>query len=182
MTKLVVKGHEITLKVTKTATDRKAVQFANNIVEELRKLGITRDDIEIEINILGSKRVPATLEFWANGYYLRFTYSMAKRFIDNLYIIQELIKLEVAEVLAGKKDLQEFLHQFQADDDEKELKKELKEAKLTLGLEEDETDVDKINKIYKKLARAHHPDLGGNLDEFQKINKAHKLIKKEMGL
>jgi hypothetical protein len=182
MSKLSVKGHEIELKITKTGYDRKAVLFVNNIVDELKKLGITRDDIEIKTNILGNKNVPATLEFWADGHYLRFSYSMAKRFIDNLYIIQELIKLEVNEVLLGNMDINEFYHRFTSEETGKEMNNKLKDAKKVLGLDSSETNVDIINKAYKNLARNHHPDLGGDLEEFKRINKAHKLIKKEMGL
>jgi len=182
MKKLVVKGHEIPVKITKSACDRKAVLFANNIVDELKKLNIPRDDVKIETNILGGKNFPATLEFWAGGHYLRFSYSMTKRFIDNLYMIQELIKLEVAEVLDGKKEILDFYSTFSEDGNRKEISKDLNKAKVVLGLDESETDVDVINKAYKKLARTSHPDLGGSLDEFQKINKAHKLIKKQMGL
>lgn len=182
MSKLTVKGHQIEVKITKAGYDRKAVQFANNIVENLKKLNILRDDIEIKTNVLGNKRFPATIEFWADGHYLRFSYSMAKRFIDNLYVIKELINLEVQEVLDGKKDIREFYHTFSEDGNRKEIAKDLINAKTTLGISEDETDIDKINKEYKKLARVHHPDLGGDLEKFQKINKAHKLIKKHMGL
>ena len=64
----------------------------------------------------------------------------------------------------------------------KEIANELKEAKNVLGLDSTESDITIINKAYRNLARDHHPDLGGDLDEFKKINKAHKLIKKEMGL
>lgn len=182
MTVVKVKGHEIKIISISSAYDRKAVLFANNIIEELKKLNITRDDIEIKTNVLGSKNFPATLEFWSEGHYLRFSCSVGKRFIDNLYVISQLIKLEVEEVLTGKKEFEEFLHTFRADSSRKEIGNELKEAKKTLELDEDEKNVDIIDKAYKKLARAHHPDLGGNLEEFQKINKAHKLIKKEMGM
>lgn len=181
MSKVSVKGHEIEVKITKTAYDRKAVLFANNIIDELKKLNITRDDIEIPTNILGNKDIPATIEFWSNGHYMRFSYSMTKRFIDNLYVILQLIKIEVSEVLSGKKQIEEFYHTFSQDENRKEISNKLREAKITLGLNEEEKDVDLINKSYKQLARSHHPDLGGDIHEFQKINKAHKLIKKEMG-
>lgn len=182
MTKLSVKGHEIELKITKTAYQRKVVQFANHIVEDLKLLGIPRDNIEIETNIIGNKKEPAKIEFWASGYYMRFSYQLAKRFVDNLYIISKVINLEVNEVLNKQKTYEEFLHTFQEQQNVKETKKELKEAKIALGVNEDETDIDTINQSYKKLARKHHPDIGGDLEEFQKVNKAHKLIKKEMGL
>jgi hypothetical protein len=181
MATVTVKGHQILVKVTKTGTDRKSVQFANHIVDELKKLNIPRDDIRIKTNVLGSQNIPATIEFWAQGHYMRFSYALTKRFVDNLYVIRELIRIEVAEVLAGTKEITEFYHTFSETGDRKELSKNLTKAKVTLGLSETEDDVKTINDAYKKLARAHHPDLGGNLEEFQKINKAHKLIKKEMG-
>ena len=174
MSKVSVKGHEIEVKITKSGYDRKAVLFANNIIDELKRLNIVRDDVKIPTNIIGNKNVPATIEFWAQGHYMRFSYSMTKRFIDNLYVIRELIKLEVDEVVDGKKDITQFFQTFAVDSDRKEIAKDLKDAKKTLGVHEDEKNIDEINKVYKKLARSHHPDLGGSLEEFQKINKAHK--------
>lgn len=182
MDKFLVKGHQIPVKVTKSAYDRKAVLFANNIVDELKKIGITRDDINVETSVLGNKNVPAVLEFWAQGYYLRFSFSLAKRFIDNLYVISELIKLEVREVLEGRKEMGEFLESFSEDSGGKELADGLKQAKVDLGLDESESDLEVIDREYKKLARKHHPDAGGDLEEFKKVNKAHKLIKKQMGI
>lgn len=182
MEKLIVKGYEIQVKVTKSAYDRKAVLFANNIVDELKKLGITRDDIEIDTKTIGNKNLPAVLEFWFDGYYHRFSYSLAKRFIDNLYVIKELVRLEVEDVLTGKKDIRDFLHDFTDTEDRKSIGKDLKDAKKTLGVDENESDFEKINNAYRALAKKHHPDAGGDMEEFQKINKAHKLIKKEMGL
>jgi hypothetical protein len=182
MTTYSVKGHEIEGKITKSAYDRKVVLFANNIIDELKKLNINRDDIEIKVNVLGNKNVPAVIEFWAQGHYGRFSYSVTKRFVDNMYIIMELVKLEVAEVLEGKKQMSEFFHTFESEGDRKEISKDIDEAKRTLGVKEDEKDLEVINKAYKKLAREHHPDAGGDLEEFKKVNKAHKLIKKEMGL
>ncbi len=181
MVKYVLKGHEIECKVTKTGFDRKAVLFANNIISELKKIGIKRDYIEINTNVLGNKNYPATIEFWAEGHYLRFSYSMTKRFIDNLYLISKLIEIEVKDVLEGKKELYDFYNLFVETEDRKGISNELKQAKLTLGLNEDETDTTLITNAYRKIAREHHPDAGGSIEDFQKVNKAHKLIKKEMG-
>jgi len=180
MTQLNVKGHSIKLKITKTGYSRKAVLFANNIVDELKKLDIIRDDIKIKTNTIGNTNFPATIEFWSRGYYSRFSYALTNRFIDNLYVIKELIRLEVLDVLEGRKDLHSFFQTFTSEN-RKELNKELKVAKNLLGLDEEENDITKINLAYKKLARKSHPDLGGDMDTFQEINKAHKLIKKEMG-
>ena len=181
MTSVMVNGHDIEIKMTKAACDRKSVLFANSIIDELRKLNVSRDDVEIDVSILGSKNLPAKVEFWVEGHYLRFSYSMAKRFIDNLYVIKELIRIEVNEVLTGNKEFSEFVQMFSADSGRKEIGKELRNAKTTLGIDENENDVMIINKAYKSLAKAHHPDMGGSIEDFQKVNKAHKLIKKEMG-
>lgn len=182
MDKVNVKGHEIKVKVTKSAYDRKSILFANNIIAELKKLGIEREDVKIETNIAGNKNEPALIEFWSEGYYCRFSYSMTKRFIDNMYVIMKLIETEVSEVLTGAKEIYQFYQAFSSEVDRKEIKKELAEAKKVLGLNEEKNDVGVIDQVYKKLARKNHPDMGGSLEEFQKINWAHKLIKKEMGL
>ncbi len=182
MTTYTVKGHQIEGRITKSGYSRKAIVYENNIVNDLKKLGIVRDDIKVLTDAVGNKNIPAELEFWVKGHYCRFTYSMTKRFIDNLYIISKLVELEVKEVLEEKKDIHEFLNVFIENGDRKEIAKELIEAKKILRLDEKEEDVEVINQAYKKLARKAHPDLGGDLETFQKINKAHKLIKKEMGL
>lgn len=177
-----IKGHEIPLKVTKTGCNRKAVQLVNSIVTSLKQIGVVRDDIEVSIPPLANRQSPAVLEFWLNRYYCRCSYSKALRFIDNLYLITQLIEIEVQEVISGKKDIHEFYSMFnESKSDMKTLNKSLHEAKALLGLEENEKNIEVINLAYKKLARKHHPDLGGDVEEFQKINKAHKLILKEMG-
>lgn len=176
-----VKGHDIKEKVVKTGYDRKAVQYANHIIDELKKIGIPRDDIRIETNILGNKNIPAVMECWCDGYYLRFSYAQTKRFVDNLYIIREVIRKEIDLIIKGEKDIIEFLESFKETGDKKEISKEIASARVTLGLDEGEDDEQVINLSYKKLARKHHPDLGGSMDEFQEINNAHKLLKKELG-
>ena len=177
-----VKGHEIPLKITKTGCNRKAVQLVNSIVADLKLIGVVRDDVEVEIPTLANRISPAVLEFWLNRHYCRFSYSKAKRFVDNLYLISKLITNEVREVVENRKDIYEFYSMFNETKSEmKALDKSLSDAKLLLGLEKREDNIDTINLAYKKLARKHHPDLGGDIEEFQNINKAHKLILKEMG-
>lgn len=47
-----------------------------------------------------------------------------------------------------------------------------------LGVSET-ADIDQINAAYRKLAREHHPDMGGDRHQFQQINEAYeKLIRK----
>ncbi len=68
--------------------------------------------------------------------------------------------------------------EFSEDDD---LSEKLMDARKVLGVGTDEKDFELISKKYKDLARKHHPDMPeGDHEMFQKINTAHKLIKKEL--
>jgi len=177
MAKVRVKGHEIEAKVTKSAYDRKAIQFVNNTVEALNKLGIHRDDIEIPTNIMGNKNIPAQATWYFDGYNMHFSYSQTRRFIDNLYIIMKVIELEVKEVLEERKSEDDFIRTFSEEDDFKEARTKARE---TLGLNPSEEDIEIINKAYKFLAKKHHPDLGGDIEKFQEVNRAHKILKREL--
>ena len=44
-----------------------------------------------------------------------------------------------------------------------------------LGVNENSTQ-DEIKKVYKKLAKEKHPDVGGNEDEFKKISVAYDIL------
>jgi DNA-binding HxlR family transcriptional regulator len=47
---------------------------------------------------------------------------------------------------------------------------------LQLKLEELVSDghVSRIRSAYKRLAKIHHPDVGGDTEKFQKLNEAHQ--------
>lgn len=45
----------------------------------------------------------------------------------------------------------------------------------TLGVDEKATQ-DEIKKVYRKLSKIHHPDKGGNEDEFKKISAAYDVL------
>jgi hypothetical protein len=100
------------------------------------------------------------------------------RFVENLYIIDKVLKIEVEKLISGEINTDQFCREFSEDDD---LSEQLIEARKTLGVSETEKDFELISKKYKDLARTHHPDMPeGDHELFQKINSAHKLIKKEL--
>ena len=40
-------------------------------------------------------------------------------------------------------------------------------------------EIDEIKKQYRKLAREHHPDKGGNPEKFKKISEAYSILSDE---
>ena len=55
-----------------------------------------------------------------------------------------------------------------------------KEARKLLGVDENCTDLDEINKKYKEPAKECHPDKGGDTEKFQALNRTHKTLKREL--
>ena len=175
---LKIKGNEIEEPNIIGSLDRRAVQFKNHVVATLKQIGVDRDYIELELAKLMRKKAPASVSFYFNDRNLKYTYSLAPKFIENLYIIDKVLKLEVDKLVSGEITKDEFCREFSEDDD---LGDQLSEARKLLEVGEDETDFEVISKQYKKLARKYHPDMsGGDHEMFQKINAAHKLIKKEL--
>lgn len=178
MAKIKVKGYEFELKTITSGYDRRAVQYANNIIDNLKKIGLTSDDVGVPVNILGSKNLPGFAEWYYDGHHLQYRYSGCKRFIDNLFVISKVIELEINEVLNGTKSIHDFIYDFT---EEKDVKETRNNARELLGLDDKENDLEIINKKYKDLAKEYHPDMpNGNLEKFQALNKAHKILKKEL--
>ncbi len=173
-----IKGNEIEEPKITNSFDRRAIQIQNNIILTLKKLGIERDNVKMPIEKVPQKKAPASVSWWMEGRDLKYSYSLMPRFIENLYIIDKVLKIEVEKLLSKEINLDQFSREFSEDDD---LSEQLKSARKTLGVDESEKDFELISKKYKDLARQHHPDMPeGDHELFQKVNSAHKLIKKEL--
>lgn len=177
MAKINVKGHEIEAVTAKDSFDRRAVQYKNNIINNLRKLGLNENQVIVELATVAFKKAPATAKWYLDGHQCHYDYKLANKFVDNLFIVNKIIEIEVNAVLSGKKHTQDFINEFREEDDVAEQRIE---ARKTLGLEHDNLDLESINRAYKEKAKEHHPDVGGNIDEFKKINHAHKVLKREL--
>lgn len=171
------KGYEFESFNVKGSSSRKAIQLRNNIFASLKRLDISEDDVEIELETVVIKKAKAAATWYLDGQRLYFSYS-GLTFIENLYIVSKVIEFEVQALLDKKKTVQDFITDFSED---KDIEEKRKEARKTLGLSEDTLDWDEIDKRYKLLAKEHHPDKeGGSTDKFKEINHAHKLLKREL--
>lgn len=173
-----IKGNEIAAPKITDSFDRRAIQIQNNIVQTLKLLGIDRDHSDIPMEKVAMKKAPASASWYFEGRNLKYSYSLMPRFVENLYIIDKVLKIEVEKLLTGEITADQFTREFSEDDD---LSEQLLEARKTLGVDANETDFEVISKKYKELAKECHPDMpDGDHLKFQKINAAHKLIKKEL--
>ncbi|MGK0209097.1 MAG: hypothetical protein ACI83O_000362 [Patescibacteria group bacterium] len=175
---LKIKGNEIEEPRIVDSFDRRAVKLENQIIQTLKPLGLERDDVRVTMEKIPRKKAPATVKWYFEGRNLEYTYKLMPKFIENLYVVDKVLALEVAKLMAKEISVDEFHREFSEEDD---ISDKLIEARKTLEVSEDEMDFDLISKNYKQLAKTHHPDMAdGNHEQFQKINAAHKLIKKEL--
>ncbi|MBU3923672.1 MAG: J domain-containing protein [Nanoarchaeota archaeon] len=172
-----IKGNEIEEPSISDSFDRRAVKIANGIMATLKLLGIERDNVEIPMERNARLKAPASVEWYFEGRNLKYTYNLMPKFIENLYIVDKVLGLEVGKLLDEEISLEEFQREFSEDDD---LGEQLVSAREVLGVGVEEKDFGVISKRYKDLAREYHPDVGGKHEEFLKINAAHKLIRKEL--
>jgi hypothetical protein len=173
-----IKGHEFNIVICRDSFDRRAVQYRNKILFALKKIGLSEDYVDVPLEKVAMKKVAASATWFIKGNKLHFSHQAAGRFVDNLFVVCKVIELEVEDLINDKKTINDFISAFLEEED---IEKARKDAREVLGVEHDTMDIDVINKNYKKLAKDHHPDMvGGDIDKFKAINKAHKTLKREL--
>ena len=178
MAKLKIKGHEFDAVTARDSFHRRAVQYRNKIVDTLRKIGLTEDDVEIDVEPAAMKKAPASATWYLEGYRMHYSYQSADKFVDNLYVVFKVIELEVNSLLNETRTINEFISEFSED---KDVKKQREEARDILGVNHETVDMGLIDKNYKELAKQFHPDMPtGDIDKFKAINRAHKILKREL--
>jgi nitrogenase subunit NifH len=178
MTRITVKGHEFNELVIRDSYDRRALLFKNNIVESLKKVGVDEDDIDVSLQRNARMKGDAFASWYFDGRNMYLSYKLLNKFVENLYVISKVIEMEIKSLLNKEMTSEEFVEHFR---EEKDIEKMRKEAREILGVDEDCMDIELINQKYKQLAKEHHPDAGGEMEEFKKINHAHKMLKRELG-
>ena len=158
---------------------RRAQQFQNKIINNLKKLGVHEDDIDVPLEKNGMKKAQATASWFLWEHHLFFSYNGADKYVENLAMVYQVIEHFINLLGEEKITSDEFINTFAEDMD---IIKQRKKARETLGVDEDSKDFDEMHANYKKLSKEHHPDTPtGNTEEFKKINVAHKILKKELG-
>ncbi|MFP4568339.1 MAG: J domain-containing protein [Candidatus Woesearchaeota archaeon] len=173
-----IKTHEINVRKIKDSHLRRATQFKNNIEFALQSVGVPEDDIDVHMEVVAIRNLPASVTWYLGGRRIFYSFASASNFAENLFVVQSVIEGEVLLLAGGDKTLDEFISEFSEEDD---VLLKRKEARVCLGLSEDERDMKIINKAYKDLAKEHHPDKeSGSIDKFKEINNAHKILKREL--
>lgn len=178
MAKIRIKGHEFEAIAVRDSFNRRAIQFQNNIINSLRKLGLTIDDIDIKIEPNVIKKMPASVSWYMNRHHLHYSHNSRSKYVENLYVVFKVIDLEVNALIEERRTIEEFISEFSEDMD---VAKKRIEAREVLGLHKDIDDLAIIDKAYKDLAKQHHPDTeNGSTSKFKEINHAHKILKREL--
>jgi hypothetical protein len=178
MATIKVKGYEFNAPGIKDSFNRRALSFKNNIIKNLRQIGLTEDDVEIELEPVAIKRVAASASWYVDGYHLHYSYAGSGKYVDNLYVVSKIIECEVHAVIDGTKTVDQFITDFT---EEKDVKKEREAAREFLGVDVDSIDLDEINARYRVLAKELHPDVsGGDVEKFKMLNRAHKILRREL--
>lgn len=173
-----IKGHSIHVVPAKDSLNRRALQCKNRLITALGRLGVARDDVELELDGYCGREAKAMVTWYYKGHRMQYESTGQKRLIDNLSVVSQVIEKEVGLVLSEKKPLEEFIAEFAEDED---VGDERKEAREFFGLEEGHRDIEEVNKRYKEMAKTLHPDMPtGDSEKFKKLNRAHKILKREL--
>lgn len=179
MVMIKLRGYEFDAIAARDSFNRRALKYKNNIISTLKLIGLTEDDIEIDVEPNAMKKLPATAVWYFEGFRLHYSYKAGNKYVDNLYVISKLLELEVKAIKSGEKELDQFILDYSESD---EIEKEQKAARELLGVDSESLDLNEINKRFKLLARDLHPDMpGGDAEKFKALNRAYKILKRELG-
>ncbi len=178
MAKIKIKGHEFAAISVRDSFDRRALQYKNKIATALRKINIKEDDVEVDLEPVSMKSVSASASWYFSGHRMHFSYNSSMKYVENLYVVLKVIELEVNALVSGQKAMRDFISEFSENEDVEEKRKEAREI---LGVDTTSLDLEVIDSKYKDLAKKHHPDMPeGNAEKFKEINKAHKILRREL--
>jgi len=178
MKMVTIRDQEFRQIIVRDSYTRRAQQFKNKIISNLKKFGITEDDIEVPLEKIVMKKAQATASWFLWDEHLFFSYNGSDKYVENLAMVCQVIEHFMYLLGEEKITQDEFIKIFAEDVD---IIEQRKKARETLGVHEDSTDFKEMHANYKKLSKEHHPDTqNGDTEEFKRINVAHKILRKEL--
>lgn len=173
-----IKGYDFKEITINNSYNRRALQLKNKIINNFKVFELTEDDIEIPLESIAMRKAQASISWWMWNEHLFYSYNRSSKFVENLAMVEQVIKHFINLLIEGKITKEEYLQAFVED---KDVIKQRINAREILSVEKESTDFETIHKNYKKLSKLHHPDMpNGNTETFRKINIAHKILKKEL--
>lgn len=175
---VIIKGHEIGTINGKNSNNRRALQFKNNIITLLRRIGVNENDIDVPLENVAIKKARASATWYHSGHRMYYSYNLQSKFVDNLQVLSRVIEMETNMVLSEKKTFEDFIAEFKEESDVDDKRKEAREF---FGFGHDLNDLEIINKKYKAMAKELHPDMPtGDTEKFKQLNNAHNILKREL--
>lgn len=172
-----IQGYDFRQIKVKDSYHRRAEQYKNKIITLLRVFGLTEDDIDVPLERIPMKKAEARASWYMWHDHLFFSYNGSDKFVENLAMVAQVIEKFINLLVEQEITKEEFLKIFAEDID---IAEQRKDARKTLGLEEDLMDFDIMRRKYKQLSKELHPDMpNGDTERFKQINRAHKILQKE---
>jgi hypothetical protein len=173
-----INGHEFKPIIVRDSYNRRALQYKNKIINNLKTFDLTEDDVDIHLERIAMRKAEASASWYMYDEHLFYSYNRSGKYVENLAMVAQVIEYFLNLLNEKKMTKEEFLKMFVEDDD---ILEQRKEARDVLGVEEDSTDFETMHKNYKNLSKKHHPDMPtGDTERFKALNKAHKLMRKEL--
>lgn len=174
--------------------DRQFVTIADSVkrlVEQLRLMGISRDDLIISTNVKprldGFPRSdekqpsdPGAAVYWRDHHKSPMKCMATDRYTevaDNLAALAATLEaMRAIERHGGAEILERAFRGFAALPE-----KASQPWRETLGLNTDPVTIEAVEQRFRELVREHHPDVGGDRTKFEQIVQARDIARQEVG-
>ena len=179
MDEVIVNGRKINIKPTRSRFTKTAYQMQQEIYNDLAKIGITKEYIDLPLSRNPLKRdEPAQISWTANKKDFYFQCNKQERYVDNLGVIAKVIEQESYAIRNGLKTFTQVMNQFRLD--YKEGQENTQTPREIIGVPADCKDLEYIQFKYKQKAKTIHPDIGGDQEAFKKLHEAYTELEKEL--
>ena len=176
---VMINGKKVTIKPTKSRFTKTAFQMSQEIYSALQKIGITKEFVDLTLcrNPLKSGE-PAQISWRVNDKDFYFQCNKQDRYVDNLGVITKVIEQESYAIRNGLKTFTQVMNQFVIGFEEGGEK--ILSPREIIGVDSKCNDLEYIKFKFKQKAKELHPDNGGNVNLFQKLNLSMEILEKEL--